>query len=192
MTTPPDPATTTRPTYREVLRECPGFRLLFSARVTSLLGDWFSVLATIALLREVVGSSAGAISGMLILRLLPIFLAGPLAGVVADRFSRKSIMVLSDLVRVVLVLGLIVTPLTPWPIGTTYLLIALQVVAGTFFEPARSAALPQLVPDRYLATANALDIQVLNAVERQVPHQKHALGIQRGGLAIDIVMAHPA
>ena len=38
----------------------------------------------------------------------------------------------------------------------TYLLIALQVVTGTFFEPARSAALPQLVPDRYLATANAL------------------------------------
>ena len=168
-----------RPSYREVLRECPGFRLLFSARVTSLLGDWFSVLATIALLREVVGSSAGAISGMLILRLLPIFLAGPLAGVVADRFSRKWIMVLSDVIRVVIVLGLIATPLTPWPIGLTYLLIALQVVAGTFFEPARSAALPQLVPDRYLATANALGAVAWSMM--------FTLGAALGGIVTDLL-----
>ena len=139
-----------------LLRENRGFRLLFSARVISLLGDWFALLATIALLREVRGSSAAALSGMFILKLLPIFLAGPLAGVVADRFSRKRIMVTSDVVRAVLVLGLIATPLLPRPVGCAYALILLQVIASAFFEPARAAALPQLVPDRWLATANAV------------------------------------
>ncbi len=142
--------------YIQVLRDCPGYRLLFSARVISLLGDWFSLIATLALLREVVGSSAMAISGMLILRLLPLFLAGPLAGVVADRFSRKWVMLISDVVRVLLVLGMIAAPLTPWPVALIYVLITLQVAAAAFFEPARTAALPQLVPGHYLSAANAL------------------------------------
>ncbi len=145
-----------KPGYLKVLRECPGFRLLFAARAVSLLGDWFSLIAVIALLREVVGSSPTALSGLLILKLLPIFLAGPLAGVVADRFSRKTIMVVSDLVRVGLVLGLLATPFVPRPLEMTYALILLQVVSSAFFEPARSAALPQLVPDRLLSAANAI------------------------------------
>ncbi|MCP3982020.1 MAG: MFS transporter [bacterium] len=142
--------------YLGVLRTFPGFRSLFVARVISLLGDWFSLIAVIALLREVAGSNPKALSGLLILKLLPIFLAGPLAGVVADRFSRKAIMVITDLVRVVFVLGLFAAPHTPFPVGFTYAMILLQVVASAFFEPARAAALPQLVPDRHLGTANAL------------------------------------
>ena len=52
-----------------------------------------------ALLREIVGSDPRALGGVLILRLLPFFLVGPVAGVVADRFSRKLVMVASDLFR---------------------------------------------------------------------------------------------
>ena len=153
---PAEPTPEARPTYLQVLKDCPGFRLLFAARSISLLGDWFALIALIALLREVTGSDATALSGLLILKLLPIFLAGPLAGVVADRFSRKAIMVWSDLVRVVFVLALLAAPLVPHAVGYTYTLVLLQVVASAFFEPARAAALPQLVPDRYLSAANAL------------------------------------
>ena len=67
------------------------------SRSISLFGDWFSMIAVIALLREVSGSNPQALSGVLILKLLPIFLAGPLAGVFADRYSRKAIMVVADL-----------------------------------------------------------------------------------------------
>jgi len=178
MPRPSEHDTKARPGYLEVLRECPDYRLLFSARVISLLGDWFSMLATLALLREVVGSSPAAISGMLILRLLPFFLAGPLAGVVADRFSRKWIMVLSDVARVVLVLALLGAPLTPWPIPATYTLITLQVVAAAFFEPARTAALPQLVPDRYLSAANALGAVAWSMM--------FTLGAALGGVVTDL------
>lgn len=170
---PAEPA----PSYVAVLRDCPGFRLLFSARVISLFGDWFSLIATLALLREVVGSSPRVISGMLILKLLPFFLAGPLAGVIADRFSRKWIMIASDLVRVALVLGLIAAPWAPRPIAVVYAMITLQVIASAFFEPARTAALPQLVPDRYLSAANALGAVAWSVM--------FALGSAVGGLVTD-------
>jgi len=123
------------------------------------------------------GSSPGAIGGMLILKLLPYFLAGPLAGVIADRFNRKTIMILSELVRGVLVLGLMAAPLTSRPIAFAYVLIVLQVVAAAFFEPARNAALPQLVPDRYLATANALGAVAWSLM--------FALGAALGGIVSD-------
>jgi predicted MFS family arabinose efflux permease len=149
------------------------------ARSISLLGDWVSLIAVIAMLREVVGSNPKVLSGLLILKLLPIFLAGPLAGVVADRFSRKTIMVVSDLNRVVLVLGLLATPFVPWPLEFAYVLILLQVVSSAFFEPARSAALPQLVPPRHLASANAI-----GAVNWSL---MFTLGAALGGVVTDLL-----
>jgi MFS family permease len=176
---PRDAAGEARPGYIQVLRECPDFRRLYSARVISLCGDWFSLIAIVALLREVVGSSPTALAGVLILKLLPIFLATPVAGVVADRFGRKGIMIGSDVIRTVLVLGLLAAPLTPYPVQFAYLLVVLKVVASAFFEPARAATLPQLVPDRYLATANALGAVSWSVV--------FALGAALGGLVTDLL-----
>ncbi len=105
-----------KPGYVEVLRNNPKFRLLFAARTISLLGDWFSLLATIALLREV---------------------AGLVAGVVADRFSRRTIMIVADLTRAGLILAMIAAPLVPRPVGYVYVLTTLLVVSSAFFEPAR-------------------------------------------------------
>lgn len=133
----------------------------------------------VALLREVRGSDPAALSVFFILKLLPIFLAGPLAGVVADRFSRKAIMILSDVVRTVLVLGLLAAPLTPWPVEVVYGLVLLQVVGSAFFEPARSAAVPQLVPDRYLSAAGALGAMMWSIV--------FALGAALGGVVTDVL-----
>lgn len=164
--------------YLRVLREAPGFRLMFTARAISLLGDWFSLVAVIALLREVLGSSPAALSGLLILRLLPIFLAGPLAGVVADRFSRKRIMIVSDVVRLLLTPALLAAPATPWPVAFVYVVVASQVVASAFFEPARAPALPHLVPARMLAAANALGAVVWSAA--------FTFGAALGGVVTDL------
>jgi MFS family permease len=164
--------------YLQVFRECPDFRRLFAARTISLLGDWFSLIAIVALLRETVGSDSRALGGVLILRLLPFFLAGPVAGVVADRFSRKLVMVASDLVRAVLILGMIAAPLMSRPVGFIYVLTALQVAGSAFFEPARSAALPQIVPQRLLAAANALGAIAWSSM--------FALGAALGGVVADL------
>jgi len=163
-----------KPGYLDVLRECPGFRLLFFARVISLGGDWLSMIAIVALLREVTGSSPMALSGLLILKLLPFAFVGPLAGVAADRFSRKGIMVLADLARTGFVLAMLLAPWTSRPVEFVYLMVLLQVVGSAFFEPARSAAVPNLVPDRYLSSANALGAIMWSVV--------FAVGAAAGGL----------
>ncbi len=168
-----------KPGYVEVLRSNPQFRLLFAARTISLLGDWFSLLATIALLREVAGSDAQALSGVLILRLIPIFFAGPVAGVVADRFSRRTIMIVADLTRAGLILAMIAAPLVPRPVGYVYLLTALLVVSSAFFEPARNAALPQVVRPRDLSAANALGAIVWSLT--------FTLGAALGGVVADLL-----
>lgn len=175
---PSDRSTRGSSGYRQVFRECPDFRRLFAARTISLLGDWFSLIAIVALLRETVGSDPRALGGVLILRLLPFFLAGPVAGVVADRFSRKLIMVASDLVRAGLILGMIAAPLMPRPVAFIYALTALQVAGSAFFEPARSAALPQIVPQRLLASANALGAIAWSSM--------FALGAALGGVVADL------
>ncbi|RMG43731.1 MAG: MFS transporter [Acidobacteria bacterium] len=163
--------------YLAILREHRGFRLLFSARVISLAGDWMALLALFALLREVRGSDPRALAGLLILKLLPLFLAGPIAGVVADRFSRRAVMIASDLARTALVLALLAAPVVPWPLAYVYTLVALQVVGSAFFEPARSAAIPQLVPERHLTAANALGAIAWSAV--------FAAGSLAGGVVTD-------
>jgi len=163
--------------YLEVLRASPDFRRLFAGRLISLFGDWFSMVAIVALLREVVGSDPRALGSVLVLRLLPFFFAGPLAGVVADRFSRKAVMIVSDLLRCVLVMGLLLAPLSPRPLLVVYSLIALHVVTSAFFEPARGAALPQLVRREHLAAANALGAIAWSLT--------FAVGAALGGLVTD-------
>ncbi|MDQ7006126.1 MAG: MFS transporter [Acidobacteriota bacterium] len=140
-----------------VLRECPDYRRLYLARNASLLGDWFNLLAVLALLRELGAASASAVGTLIILKLLPVSLAGPAAGVVADRFSRKTIMIVADGARFLLVLGMFAAPgFGSAGIWLLYTLTFLQITAQAFSEPARMASVPNLVPESSLGAANAL------------------------------------
>ena len=81
--------------------------------------------------------------------------ASPLAGVVVDRYSRKSILILADIVRAVVVLMMLGLYWFPDP-RVLYVLVALQSMTSAFFEPARTALLPDLVSEEELSAANAL------------------------------------
>jgi MFS family permease len=143
--------------YLALLRDHRDYRYLYLARTVSLLGDWFNLLAILALLRELRGDSAGAVGWVLILKLLPIFLLGPVAGVVADRYSRKRVMVASDLGRFLAVGALLLAGALPGAaLPLVYALTALQIGLAAFFEPARTASIPNVVPEEDLAAANAL------------------------------------
>lgn len=143
--------------YLALLRDHRDYRHLYLARTVSLLGDWFNLLAILALLRELGGGSAGAVGWVLILKLLPIFLLGPLAGVVADRYSRKRVMIASDLGRFLAVGALLLAGLARGgALPLVYGLTALQIGLAAFFEPARTASIPNVVPEEDLAAANAL------------------------------------
>src|SRR6059058_358709 len=85
----------TRPTtFRDLLTH-PSFSRLWRAMLVSSLGDWVGFVAVAALVARLGGSRLGglAVAGVMLARLLPSVLFGPFAGVFADRFDRRKLMV---------------------------------------------------------------------------------------------------
>jgi len=128
----------------------PRFVKLWVGQGISFIGDAFSAVALVILVAQITGS-ASAVGGILVARLLPT-LASPLVGVLADRLDRRAILVLSDLSRAILVLGLVFVR----DVAILYLLAFLLGVARTFFNPTVRAAFPSVVGDGDLTRANAL------------------------------------
>jgi len=141
--------------YLEFLKRNQNFRYLWWGNVISLLGDWFNLIASAALVTELT-SSGVAISYLFLVRFLPQFLFSPIAGVIADRYDRKRIMILADLLRAVTVLGFLLIH-TAGQLWLFYLLTATQFMLSALFIPARTAALANIVEQKDLVTANALD-----------------------------------
>ena len=161
--------------YIKLLRSNHDFRNLFVGQLISQTGDWFNSVALFTLLLSLTGSGE-AVGYILIIKLLPSFFAGPLAGVVADRFNRKTIMIAADIVRGVLVLGFLFVE-RPEQVWMVYALAALEVVVSTFFDPAKSASVPNIVSREELVSANALSAASWSVTL--------ALGAALGGLVTD-------
>lgn len=141
--------------YWELVRGNASFRYLWLGQIVSLLGDWFNLIASAALLAQLTGSGF-AIGGLFAVRMLAPFLISPLAGVIADRCNRKYILILSDLFRAVTVLGFLLVR-EPQDVWLLYALTAIQLALGGFFFPARNAILPDIVSPPELGTANAIN-----------------------------------
>lgn len=141
--------------YLSLLQRNPDFRNLWLATLVSYAGDWFNLLASAALIAHLTESGT-AVSVLFLARFLPLFFFSPFAGILADRFDRKQIMVLSDLLRAVTVLALILVQITQ-QVWLLYLLTFIQFSLSALFVPAHSATLPNLVAEKDLVTANALD-----------------------------------
>ncbi|MDX1545572.1 MAG: MFS transporter [Rhodothermales bacterium] len=140
--------------YWELVRGNPNFRRLWLGNVVSLLGDWFNTIALYTLVSRLTGSPF-ALGAVFIFKMLPWALASPIAGILVDRYNRRRLMIASDLLRAVVVLGFLLID----EVSEVYLLyglIALQVVVGAVFQPAKSASIPNITTPRELLTANAL------------------------------------
>ena len=138
----------------QLLRTNRNFRRIWLGEVVSNFGDWFTVIASAALIGGLTGS--GAAVGLLFgIRMLAPFMVSPLAGVLADRYNRKSIMIASDLSRAVVVLGFLFVR-EPGDVWLLYALTAVQLALSGMFVPARSAILAEIVPAEQLAAANTL------------------------------------
>jgi MFS family permease len=92
---------------------------------------------------------------VLITRLVPFTLFAPLAGAFVDRWSRRTVMIATDLLRVVVALGFLLVH-RPEDLWIAYLCTALLSVFGTFFEAAKNAAVPNITGERDLLAGNAL------------------------------------
>jgi MFS family permease len=128
--------------YVHLLKTNRPFRHLWYGQVVSELGDWLSGTGT-------------AMASAMMAKLLPIFFVSPLAGVLIDRMDRKVIMITSDVLRFVVVLGFLLVE-DAGDLWLLYTLAVVEIALAGFFEPARSAIIPSLTPREDLVTANAL------------------------------------
>ncbi|MEE9562138.1 MAG: MFS transporter [Thermoanaerobaculia bacterium] len=140
--------------YLELIRSNANFRRIWIGDVASLLGDWFNAIALYILVRELT-SSPLALGLVFITKTLPLAVASPFAGLLIDRFDRRRLMIASDLIRALLVLGFLLVD-DPGEVWIIYLLGSLQMVVSALFIPARSASIPNITTERELLTANAL------------------------------------
>lgn len=139
---------------RALLVRNPDFRRLLLSSVVSLAGDWFSFVAVAGLVTELTGRP-GAAAFVYAAIVLPVFLASPIAGAVADRFDRRRVLIIADLARVPIALLLCVAAWT----GSVPLAIAAVIALGvgaSFYDPIASAATPNLVAPEDLASAQSL------------------------------------
>lgn len=142
-------------TYMQLLRRNQSFRRLWIGQVISELGNWFNFIAALGLVREVSNAAPEVTTLMLIFRLVPFTLVSPLAGAFVDRWSRRTVMIATDLLRVVVALGFLLVR-RPEDLWIAYLCTALLAFFGAFFEAAKNAAVPNITGERDLLAGNAL------------------------------------
>jgi len=140
--------------FSQLLRTNRNFRRIWIGEVASWLGDWFNTIAIYTLVQKLSGSPF-ALGLVFLTKLLPFAVASPLAGLLVDRFDRRRLMILADVVRAVLVLGFLLVRNAD-DLYLIYLLATLQVLLTAVFIPARSASIPNITSRAELLTANAL------------------------------------
>ncbi len=142
-------------TFRSVWRHR-RWRWLAGSMVVSLFGDFLYWIAIAVYLTD--GPNGAAwLSISLLARLLPYVVLGPLGGAIADRVDRRLILVGADVGRAVLFLGVAAVMATDGPRLAVVSILAVIASLGALHAPARSAVIPQLVPESDLAAANAAD-----------------------------------
>jgi len=150
------------------------------AESISGIGDWITMLAIFALLVFRGGGGVTQSSGVFLCGLIPTLLLSPFAGALCDRFDRKKLMIISQLLSGVVVSGLIFVD----NLYIIYALLALQAASMSIMTPARQSSIPSLVAPEDLTAANAFLTQLSSLVKIFAP--------MLAGLILTLVSPHTA
>jgi len=145
-------------TYRELLAGNADFRRLWAGQVVSEVGDWLNNIAVLALVIGLADARAAglAVATYAVARHLPLFLFGPVAGVVVDRVNRRRVMIAADLTRAGLALGFLLANRFS-SLALVYAVGAALFSVSAFFNAAKRASIPNLVGGtEELLAANSL------------------------------------
>lgn len=142
------------PTIPHLLRTNHNYRWLWFGQLITEIGDHFNNIAvfTMAIRQEHGGF---LVSTVMVARAVPMLVAGPLAGVMLDRFDRRKVMIASDLVRAVVALLFLLTIGHPGG-PLTFILSAVLMFASPFFTSGRNSILPVVAKGEQVIPANAL------------------------------------
>ena len=141
--------------YMQLLRQNKEFRRLFIANEISFIGDWFTVIALFILAGEASDDSPLAIAGVLASRSFSLALFTPFTGMLADRFSRRGLMVLANVLSFGILIVVLLTGVLEGLVSV-YGLAVVIVAARAVHDPAEYAYLPNICDENELLTANAL------------------------------------
>ncbi len=140
--------------YWQLIRQNDRFRRLWSAQLISAAGDWFNSVAVLGLVLQLTNSGLGA-SLAILASTLPSFFLIPYAGPIVDRFDRRKLMIGTNLFSAVIALMFILVH-DSGTLWLLYLASVLLIVSASFFAPASSASIPNIVSKEELFSANAL------------------------------------
>jgi len=141
--------------FLELLRVNPLFRRYWTANAISMLGEWFNTVAMFVLIDSLTDSALG-IGFLFVLRMFSLAFPQVFTGMLADRFSRKWLMVWANLLSAVAVL-ILLTVDGPEDVWLVYVIASVLMMLHAVYIPAENAALPSMVKENELLTANALN-----------------------------------
>ena len=120
--------------YFELLRRNSPFRRLFAANEISFIGDWFTVIALFILAGEATDNSPLAIAGVLAARSFSLALVNPFTGMLADRYSRKWLMLSANVASLVVLVAVLVFGLLE-SLTSVYVVAVVMVAARAVLTP---------------------------------------------------------
>ncbi len=141
--------------FGDVLLKNKNFTLLWVAQVISHFGDRLSQMSLIALVYHQAPGSSLALATLTSFTVIPVFVIGPVAGAWVDRWDRRDVMVISDILRGLLALFLALF-IVLRQMAFVYLVIFLIFSITRFFISSRMAIIPELVTKDQLLIANSL------------------------------------
>lgn len=142
-------------TYSQLLKGNRNFRNLLWGQVISEMGNWFNFIAGLGLVRVVSDASPMAAGILFLVRILPFALFSPIAGTFVDRFSRRQVMIWSDLMRVFVALAFLLVT-SAEDLWIAYVATIFLSTLGAFFEGAKNAATPNMTGKDGLLAGTAL------------------------------------
>ena len=137
--------------YRRLIAN-KGFRRLWLAGFVSGVGDWLIIGFLMPYVTALSGGSSFAVAGIMIAKIIPALFFSSVIGVLVDRFDRRRMMIVADLSRAALTLGLFFTE----DLFLIYLVVMLMEIFSLFFFPARNALIPYMVAEEDVTAANGL------------------------------------
>ncbi len=142
-------------TYLELVRGNRNFRNLLTGQFISELGNWFNFIAGLGLVRVVSEASPIAAGIFFVCRLIPFAFVSPIAGTFVDRFSRRQVMIWTDIARFFVALAFLAVT-SKDDLWIAYIATALLSIFGAFFDGAKNATTPNLTKAEGLLAGTAL------------------------------------
>lgn len=161
--------------YINLVSNNQNYRRLWLSQVVSNFGDWFGILAVYALITRY-SDSEFLLGLIIVVKMMSLAAFSPFAGYITDRFNRRRLMMFCDIMRGLIVLGLllVVSYETLW---LAYVLTALQMMLSAIFEPAKTSSIPNVTTEQELVDANVLSAASWSVI--------FTMGMGIGGLATE-------